>query len=193
MADVTNELEWLSVLRTELATADGSESCELSVAQARALVASLDEAEARFRYWEGTDVPALNIALSKARAQLTSLRSREIQLVQERDERDAGWQQAENELALEGARRQNAETERDALRSREVRWKEIESAPKDGTPVLLWVENGCTIAEFWPPAWYSETGAVIESEPTHWMPLPEPPADLLALEATEAPILDAQG
>lgn len=65
------------------------------------------------------------------------------------------------------------------------RWQPIETAPKDGTDVLICYEAASgqrvTIARFkvhgfnglvkqW---WQCDIGTV---EPTHWMPLPAPPA-----------------
>lgn len=77
-------------------------------------------------------------------------------------------------------------------------WQPIETAPLDGTPLLLYVpgvtswnrESGMPdiVVGLWHGAWYSDigdvdqgyesTGAYFEREmlrPTHWMPLPEPP------------------
>lgn len=59
-------------------------------------------------------------------------------------------------------------------------WQPIETAPKDGTSILLWgdwlktpcVDNGSEDGTF--GAFTSQTG--YESvHPTHWMPLPKPP------------------
>lgn len=77
-------------------------------------------------------------------------------------------------------------------------WQPIETAPKDGTVILLgfppskylsgtvrcgaWVQNGCHInhgtgldGTGW-FALYISSGFVKVKEPTHWMPLPNPPA-----------------
>lgn len=81
-------------------------------------------------------------------------------------------------------------------------WRPIETAPKDETPVLLWLKAplGPSDPQNWLPdgplqvmvGWYSalygwrstvcepgcgEDGYCSWSEiyPTHWMPLPEPP------------------
>ena len=54
-------------------------------------------------------------------------------------------------------------------------WRGMESAPKDGTPMLVWCAhmNRCVIIE-WPRADENWDGDAID--PTHWMPLPPPPA-----------------
>ena len=82
-----------------------------------------------------------------------------------------------------------------------MKWQPIETAPKDGTPVLIWTPEGHDIASYSPreddgqqsmghdagwwgcltpadpgrhmgnPDYYREA----ECQPTHWMPLPEPP------------------
>lgn len=56
-------------------------------------------------------------------------------------------------------------------------WFPIETAPKDGTDVLVW-DKAFVIAYYEthipPPRWRS-TDEMIPLEPTHWMPLPEPP------------------
>lgn len=65
-------------------------------------------------------------------------------------------------------------------------WQPIETAPKDGTTVLLlilgvviegsWGRNACL---FWDVAWLPSHGCGCcthpNPEPTHWMPLPPPP------------------
>lgn len=53
-------------------------------------------------------------------------------------------------------------------------WKTIETAPKDGTPVDLWVPPHGRITEQWydkDDGWFS----LPDCQPTHWMPLPPPP------------------
>lgn len=66
-------------------------------------------------------------------------------------------------------------------------WQPIETAPKDGTPALLfspydedmnckggliWVSGGWGRAVINPYSWRGESN---KEPPTHWMPLPEPP------------------
>lgn len=62
-----------------------------------------------------------------------------------------------------------------------MEWQPIETAPKDGTKVLLW-DDGVTIGEWsenvhpWNDGnWWVEGGQVTTQTATHWMPLPEPP------------------
>lgn len=53
-------------------------------------------------------------------------------------------------------------------------WRPIETAPKDGTPALLWDE--CEYIGRWSPSekkWLGAIGIV----PTHWHPLPLPPSE----------------
>ena len=67
-------------------------------------------------------------------------------------------------------------------------WQPIESAPKDGTRVLAFA-NDFIETMFWTVSvWVSSGGAWVndvnrsdtyEFNPTHWMPLPEPPACVL--------------
>lgn len=69
-------------------------------------------------------------------------------------------------------------------------WQDIESAPKDGTPVFLWWDGDFApiarwennrwmfaMAQSWPSGFPEQiTHAFLGHPPTHWMPLPEPPA-----------------
>lgn len=66
-----------------------------------------------------------------------------------------------------------------------MEWQPIETAPKDGRQLFLYLSDGQTvIAEFsvrrdgssyWEVC-HTENGAIcLRTEATHWMPLPEPP------------------
>jgi hypothetical protein len=59
-------------------------------------------------------------------------------------------------------------------------WQPIETAPKDGTDMLVY-QNGCfDVASVW---WIDDNGDAVWFNgdvvvyPTHWMPLPDPPDD----------------
>jgi hypothetical protein len=63
-----------------------------------------------------------------------------------------------------------------------IEWQPIETAPKDGLTDILMFQNGGIYMATWCPlgpsqkprfGWVSNTG--YQLEPTHWMPLPEPP------------------
>ena len=56
-------------------------------------------------------------------------------------------------------------------------WKPIETAPKDGTRVLVLHEEGFAVVAFkrrtaWRVTWRFEK---LHGRPTHWMPIPDPP------------------
>ena len=52
-------------------------------------------------------------------------------------------------------------------------WQPIETAPKDGTSLLLLGSGGVWIAEWDGKYWYAGDNFV--DFPSHWMPLPPPP------------------
>ncbi|WP_427916320.1 DUF551 domain-containing protein [Stenotrophomonas maltophilia] len=61
-------------------------------------------------------------------------------------------------------------------------WKPISSAPRDGTEVLLWDGSGQAVCHWDGKHWaliYTGWHAVDSQfdDPTHWMPLPEPPKE----------------
>lgn len=77
-------------------------------------------------------------------------------------------------------------------------WQPIETAPKDGEPVLLYKPNERMVGSYvtvgwWSPddgegggVWHDKTGClgyfsrIAEAKqgyPTHWMPLPQPPVN----------------
>ena len=58
-------------------------------------------------------------------------------------------------------------------------WQPIETAPKDGTRILLWIEP----TKIWMPYSWNGTRWMGDDYPlnmawaTHWMPLPPPPQE----------------
>lgn len=66
------------------------------------------------------------------------------------------------------------------------KWQPIETAPKDGSPFLAWVLNTHMVVFFAQRSqdsycWQTDDDCGIRyhcDAATHWMPLPEPPADL---------------
>jgi hypothetical protein len=73
---------------------------------------------------------------------------------------------------------------RNVTKERLVEWQPIETAPKDGTEVLLWVPDGTYFAlmmtgsyEGCAMGWCDNVRGSPGFEPTHWMPLPRPPSD----------------
>lgn len=72
-----------------------------------------------------------------------------------------------------------------------MEWQPIETAPKDGTQILIWISAAWTRAQVRLVHWYDEWGnwqegadpdpltdeycGIGSAVPTHWMPLPNPP------------------
>jgi hypothetical protein len=63
-------------------------------------------------------------------------------------------------------------------------WQPIETAPKDGTPIWLFYPEaheqdrqavGWWVNDFREPRWMDHADAHDFIQPSHWMPLPEPP------------------
>ena len=56
-------------------------------------------------------------------------------------------------------------------------WQPIETAPKDGTRVILFVKCGDQCVAGWNDDFdmWQLVGDQFTRTPTHWMPLPEPP------------------
>lgn len=79
----------------------------------------------------------------------------------------------------------------------ESQWQAIDTAPKDGTTVLLFLPNSATndiVFGYWAEdcypgggVWYEQNGSdsafPIDVDATHWMPLPAPPATSAYLNA----------
>lgn len=94
------------------------------------------------------------------------------------------------EAALLGHRSRDAElAEKDAEIARLKQWKPIEAAPKNGDRILGgWMtEWGFRTAEvfwemedgeggYWTNGYFDGHHSTAEIEPTHWMPIPRPPA-----------------
>jgi hypothetical protein len=64
-----------------------------------------------------------------------------------------------------------------------MNWKPIETAPKDGTAVDLWIDFRRITDAYWRKGpmgegWHYASGeGMDDSQPTHWMPLPPPPTN----------------
>lgn len=66
-------------------------------------------------------------------------------------------------------------------------WQPIETSPKDGTVIDLWVPPRGRMTDYRYDNEYSDSGgmwckyhslvAISDGRPTHWMPLPDPPKD----------------
>lgn len=53
-------------------------------------------------------------------------------------------------------------------------WKTIDSAPRDGTDVLVWDGDSVSLSH-WDEGWWVLLEYTLDGV-THWMPLPAPPA-----------------
>jgi hypothetical protein len=64
-----------------------------------------------------------------------------------------------------------------------MNWQKIETAPKDGTPILVYDKDwfdfmGHQIVVYWLEDFGWRSGCdQCPDDPTHWMPLPEPPKE----------------
>ena len=58
-------------------------------------------------------------------------------------------------------------------------WRPIDTAPRDGTLILVAVKHiECDVVSFWGAGWRETTnGLMLRDKPTHWQPLPAPPSD----------------
>lgn len=64
-------------------------------------------------------------------------------------------------------------------------WQDISTAPRDGTNILVWwpLQIHCPVTAHWTDKWadgigwkFTGWGQVLQTSPTHWFPLPPPPA-----------------
>lgn len=59
-----------------------------------------------------------------------------------------------------------------------MKWEPIETAPKDGSEILLFFTTHFSkicVGHYAIGNWIESQGWSIADKPTHWMPLPEPP------------------
>lgn len=59
-----------------------------------------------------------------------------------------------------------------------MNWQPIETAPRDGERILLVINHGPHGDKIWTGLWadgWIVSYGKAEKQPTHWMPLPEPP------------------
>lgn len=69
-------------------------------------------------------------------------------------------------------------------------WQPIETAPKDGSDILVAIDGKCRVVHWHDSAyplhkrglhfpWVCQSGqnAYLDTVPTHWQPLPEPPTE----------------
>ena len=56
-----------------------------------------------------------------------------------------------------------------------MEWQPIETAPKDGTRVLIFSVDEVVVAHYEGDMWCENEYDNLWHNPTHWMPLPEPP------------------
>lgn len=109
-----------------------------------------------------------------------------------RDEEDGGYWSLRTANCFEPARAALARYRAIAAWNRRATpsgWRTMESAPKDGTPAMLftpagedinckggliWVSGGWGKAAINPESWRGESS---HGTPTHWRPLPPPPAE----------------
>lgn len=100
--------------------------------------------------------------LQALEAEVNEQRTERLRALKQRDDAQAALQAAEGEV----------------VRLREERaWRPIETAPKDGTRVLLWAPHWATALTGWTygqDAWQDARHDAHVKPPSHWMPLPSP-------------------
>lgn len=58
-----------------------------------------------------------------------------------------------------------------------MKWQPIETAPVDGTEILVAEDRYVTVARWCGFYWGDGLSLMGSIGPTHWMPLPEPPEE----------------
>lgn len=120
------------------------------------------------------------LTVESYRADRDRLAEENAQLERERDEARA---ELEKVWITHGELRESSEHLKDQLAASEKdrQWQPIETAPKDGTRVMIYtpdmmgaVETGFYHEFTIPPGWCADTRGKPRS-PTHWMPLPKAP------------------
>jgi len=145
----------------------GKGSAEMMVAKTDYFYPEYADANAAFIVAIENAWPTLRAELSRLREALADqeeqLAFRQPSAV-ERDMQEV--MRINNELL---ARAEAAEAKLSTIRE----WQPIETAPKDGTGILVYIERGTLIA-YWVETDWIASGLI--AHPTHWMPLPDPPA-----------------
>ena len=92
-----------------------------------------------------------------------------------REQRVARLARASSSQRAAGAAGGKREAERGL---KPLEWQPIETAPKDGTAILIYHQNAYTQAVAAPviDGWFVPRGGPVKN-PTHWQPLPTPPAN----------------
>lgn len=87
---------------------------------------------------------------------------------------DKVWEADQNQLNQE-----ELEISFKVWQATQPQWQSIETAPRDGTRLLLWEREGFAFCGFYYPTqaeWVANiAGVSLDWTPTHWMPLPPPP------------------
>ena len=78
-------------------------------------------------------------------------------------------------LSLYGFALRNREQDR-LISKTKGKWQPIETAPKDDTDMLLFCGDGICIGSYAAGMFWFVQNDYELRDPTHWMPLPEPPA-----------------
>lgn len=68
----------------------------------------------------------------------------------------------------------------DFVRAQADEWQPIETAPKNGGPINIYVPihqpDRRVLSAYWTDAgWWICSGSIVAGKPTHWQPLPHPP------------------